>query len=58
MPNYEYECKTCDNQFTFESSIAEHERKQRRGELYCPRCGSDDIIHRIQSVFVTTSKKS
>lgn len=58
MPEYHYECRSCGNEFTLELSIAEHEQKDKAGEIHCPKCESREVKHVIESVFVTTSKKS
>ena len=54
MPDYEYECKKCGHHFSLIMSIDEHEKKKVR----CPQCQSTEVKHLIESVFVTTSKKS
>lgn len=58
MPEYDYHCAHCENEFAIECSMAEHERKEREKEIHCPKCGSADVKHVIQSVFVTTARKS
>jgi putative FmdB family regulatory protein len=51
MPNYEFECKTCGHPFSRVMTMDEHDNKKVR----CPKCGSDDVKHVIESVFVTAS---
>ncbi len=54
MPIYEFECKKCGHQFEQVMTIAEHDQKK----VHCPKCDSDEVEHLIESVYVTTSKKS
>jgi len=54
MPMYEYECKKCHHQFSLAMSIGEHDKEKVR----CPKCKSQEVKHLIESVFVTTSRKS
>ncbi|HWH71291.1 MAG TPA: zinc ribbon domain-containing protein [Candidatus Sulfotelmatobacter sp.] len=58
MPAYEYECKKCGQQFEVILSIQEHERQDKKKAVHCPKCQSNEVEHIIESVFVTTSKKS
>jgi putative FmdB family regulatory protein len=58
MPIFEYECQSCGNEFALELSMAEHERKEKDREIRCPKCKSENVRHLMESVFVTTSKKS
>jgi putative FmdB family regulatory protein len=58
MPQYDYHCEQCQNEFVIECSIAEHEQKDKAREIHCPKCGSSEVKHMILSVFVTTSRKS
>ena len=58
MPQYDYHCENCEAEFTLDLSIGEHEQKDKRHEIRCPKCESTEVKHVIQSVFVTTSKKS
>lgn len=58
MPSYEYECKSCGNDFDVVMTITEHERKDQAKEIRCPKCQSQDVKHVMENVFVTTSKKS
>jgi putative FmdB family regulatory protein len=50
----EYECKQCGHEFSAFLSLDERKKKKVR----CPKCDSTDVKHVIESVFVTTSKKS
>ncbi len=54
MPTYEYECRKCGREFSLVMSMEDHEKKKVR----CPKCESKDVKHLIESVFVTTSRKS
>ena len=54
MPIYEFECKTCGHHFERTMTIKDHDEKKVR----CPKCESEKVEHVIESVFVTTSKKS
>ncbi len=58
MPEYEYQCEQCGDRFVVTLSITDHGRQDREHEIQCPKCGSTDVKHIIESVFVTTSKKS
>ncbi len=58
MPQYDYHCEKCETEFTLDLSIGEHEQKDKQHKIRCPKCESTDVKHIIQSVFVTTSKKS
>lgn len=58
MPEYDYRCEKCKHEFTVELSITERGRKEEKGEIRCPKCQSAKVRHQIQSVFVTTSRKS
>lgn len=58
MPQYDYHCEHCENEFTLDLSIAEHERKEKEREIRCPKCNSSAVKHVIQSINVTTSRKS
>jgi putative FmdB family regulatory protein len=58
MPQYDYHCENCENEFTLDLSITDHEQKDRKHKIHCPKCKSTMVKHVIQSVFVTTSKKS
>ncbi len=58
MPEYDYRCENCRNAFTVRHSIAEHEKKEKKHQVRCPKCDSAKVRRVIQSVFVTTSRKS
>ena len=58
MPQYDYHCENCAQDFTVDLSISEHAEKDRNREIRCPKCNSQQVKHVIQSVNVTTSKKS
>lgn len=54
MPTYDYECRKCRAQFSLVMSMEDHGKKKVR----CPKCKSEDVKHLMESVFVTTSRKS
>lgn len=58
MPQYDYHCEKCSHEFMVDLSMAEHEEKDRKQQIHCPKCDSRKVRHLIQSVFVMTSKKS
>ena len=58
MPQYEYRCQRCENEFTVNLSMTDHETQDRKHKIRCPKCQSTEVKHLIESVFVTTSKKS
>ncbi len=54
MFTYEYECQKCGHAFSLAMSLGEYQKKK----IHCPKCDSDKVKHVIQSVFVSTSRKS
>ena len=58
MPDYDYQCEACQSEFTVKLTVTEHVEKDRRHEVHCPRCDSTDVRHLIESVYITTSRKS
>jgi putative FmdB family regulatory protein len=54
MPTYEFECKKCGCQFEQVMTVNEHDKAKVR----CPKCKSEEVGHLIESVNVTTPKKS
>jgi putative FmdB family regulatory protein len=56
MPVYEYECKKCGHQFSVVLSMEAHEHD--KDKVRCPKCNSKEVKHLVESVFVTTSRKS
>jgi putative FmdB family regulatory protein len=58
MPAYDYHCESCQNDFTIDLSIHEHEEKDKNHEIHCPKCDSTAVKHVIGSVSVVTSRKS
>src|SRR5262245_7756445 len=54
MPTYEFECKNCGHEFSRVMTVDEHDKEPIR----CPKCESEDVRHVIESVNVTTSRKS
>lgn len=55
MPVYDFQCNTCQKNFTLTLSIKEYEKNPRPK---CLHCGSDDVKRIYTSVSVITSKKS
>lgn len=41
MPNYDFSCEECGNQFSQLTSIA------GRKDVKCPKCGSEKIVQRL-----------
>lgn len=58
MPQYDYRCENCRKEFTVVLSLAEHDAKDKKHRVRCPKCDSVKVRRVIQSVFVTTSRKS
>ena len=58
MPQYDYKCQSCKRRFTVKLSISEYVEQDRKHKIQCPKCNSTEVRHLIESVFVTTSKKS
>ena len=58
MPDYNYQCQSCKHEFTIHVSIAQHTEKDCQHRIRCPKCYSTDVKHLIESVNVTTAKKS
>jgi putative FmdB family regulatory protein len=54
MPLYDYECKDCQKKFSIALTLAEHEK----GNVKCPKCGSDRVEQQWAEFYATTSKKS
>jgi putative FmdB family regulatory protein len=58
MPEYDYHCQKCQNDFTVELSIAEHETRDKKHKIRCPKCDSSEVRHVIGAVTVVTSRKT
>lgn len=58
MPEYDYKCQSCEHEFTVHLTMNDHTEKDRRHEIHCPKCDSTEVKHVIESVYVTTSRKS
>ena len=54
MPNYEYDCRQCDRNFTVYMSIKDHETEQVR----CAHCQGTQVEQVLTSFVAVTSKKS
>ena len=55
MADYEYECKECREKFEAHQTFAQHDREPKPA---CPKCGSHNVEHLLDTVHVQTSKKS
>jgi len=55
MPDYEFACTQCGEQFTERQSFAEHDQHK---PVKCPKCGSKKVEQLVVAAFVKTSKKS
>ncbi len=54
MPTYEYQCQSCQKEFTIIQSISEH----GKNPVQCPECRSAKV-KQLMSIFTAqTSKKS
>lgn len=51
---YEYQCRSCQEVFNVQMSLAEHDK----GERTCPRCRSRDVDQRITGFFAQTTRKA
>ena len=58
MPDYEYECQSCREEFTVHLSVDAHDEDDKQHRIACPKCGSTDTKHLIETIYVTTTKKS
>lgn len=55
MPDYEFHCRRCDQDFTRHMHVQEHEDALPE----CPKCGkSDEVEKRISHFQTKTSRKS
>lgn len=55
MPVYEYYCRRCDEPFTAEMRVSEHEARLPK----CPECHRKDKVQKRLSTFAAvTSRKS
>lgn len=54
MPTYEYRCGRCQEDFTVQMSISEHDR----GGIKCPRCGEAEVTQQYSTFYAKTSRKS
>lgn len=51
---YEYQCRKCQEVFSVQMSLAEHDR----GDLICPRCQSRDVDQRMTEFFAQPPRKA
>ena len=54
MPNYDYECRKCGHGFPLAMSIEQLDKTK----VECPKCKSQEVMQRIEFVFVRTSRKA
>lgn len=57
MPTYEFLCQKCSKTFEMVLSMADYERRRKKG-IECPKCASSKVIRQISGFQVKTSKKS
>ena len=57
MPTYEFLCQKCNKVFEVSCSIAEYERKKKKG-IKCAKCGGSKVMQQISGFQVQTSTKS
>lgn len=51
---YEYQCRSCQERFSVQMSLAEHDK----GGLTCPRCRGRDVDQQITGFFAQTTRKA
>ena len=54
MPQYDYLCEKCKNEFSVYQSISEHAKAQ----VSCPSCKNKKVRQQISAFMVKTSRKS
>jgi len=54
MPNYEYRCEACKEEFTVVMTLAQHDK----GNVICPKCQSNNVVQSISIFTSKTSRKS
>jgi putative FmdB family regulatory protein len=54
MPQYEYFCKDCKQEFLKILTFAEYDK----GEIVCPKCGGKNVEQHLAPFYAVTSKKS
>ncbi len=54
MPNYEFECKKCNEKYSVSLSVKDMEE----GKYKCPKCGSKRSEPVYGNFYAKTSKKS
>lgn len=55
MPDYEYICENCKNDFVVTMKVRDAEKKQ----VKCPKCASDNTTRKYNvAITAVTSKKS
>lgn len=54
MPTYEYHCEKCDQDFSKQMRMAEHDK----ADVECPKCHEHEASQRYSVFYAKTSKKS
>lgn len=54
MPQYDFECHDCKEHFSKILTLSEY----NRGDVKCPKCGSNKVEQVPSSFFAVTSRKS
>lgn len=54
MPTYEFQCKSCEKEFSITLTI----RERSEGKLRCPGCGSERVEAKPTLFVAKTTKKS
>jgi putative FmdB family regulatory protein len=57
MPAYEFQCRSCGQQFERTMHVDEYERA-REQQIDCPNCGSKDVVTEVTTFEVQTSRKA
>ncbi len=54
MPFYDYECLDCHEKFSKILTLSEY----NKGDVKCPKCGSEHVEQVPSSFFAVTTRKS
>jgi len=54
MPVYDYVCNDCQKTFELVLTLGEHDK----GDIRCPKCGSQNVEQDAVAFYAVTSKKS
>jgi putative FmdB family regulatory protein len=55
MPAYDYRCRSCQERFIVQETIAEH---SRGAQVMCPKCRSGEVERIIAPAYPRTPRKS